>query len=98
MAIILPGYLKYISVFVLLTAILYQYETSSDNKTLLITKEATFQYNRSHVYSIVSDIKRYPLVSSSNYNHLIVLSTNESFSGIPMSVLLNRMPKVKVFD
>lgn len=69
MAIILPRYLKYVSVFILIIAILYKYEISSDQKTLLITKEATFQYNRSHVYKIISDIKRYPMVSSSNLDN-----------------------------
>ncbi len=64
MAFILPRYLKYISVVILIVSILYKYEITPDKKTILITKKATLQYNRSHVYKIITNIEKYPVVCS----------------------------------
>jgi hypothetical protein len=65
MAFILTRYFKYFSIFVLIFSVLYKYEIPSDpsnKKTLLIKKNATFQYNRSHVYNIITNIDKYPTV------------------------------------
>lgn len=64
MAFILPRYLKYFSVVILIVSILYKYEITPDKKTILITKKATLQYNRSHVYKIITNIEKYPVVCS----------------------------------
>jgi len=67
MAIILQGYFKYLSIVIILFAILYQYEipfdrSSSDKNTLLLTKKATLQYNRSYVFKIITNIDKYVAV------------------------------------
>jgi hypothetical protein len=67
MAIIFPGYLKYFSIVIMIVAILYKCEissdqSSSDKKTLLFTKKAILQYNRSYLYKIITDIDKYPVV------------------------------------
>lgn len=66
MASVFPRYLKYLSIVIMIFAILYKYEIpsadSSDKKTLLVTKKSTLQYNRSHVYKIITNIDQYALV------------------------------------
>ena len=62
MAIILSRYFKYFAYVVLIFAILYKYEISSDKKTFVLTKKATLQYNRSYVYKIITNINKYPVV------------------------------------
>jgi hypothetical protein len=48
-------------------AILYKYEipidpSSTDTKTLLFTKSATVQYDRVHVYKVITNIDKYATV------------------------------------
>jgi len=62
MSILSSPYFKYISIFILTISILSQYEISSDKTTLIITKQSTLAYNRSHVYRVLTDIDKYPLV------------------------------------
>ncbi len=67
MATILPRYLKYLSLIVMFFAILYKYEipfdsSSTDKKTLMFTKIATVQYDRAHVYKIITNIDKYASV------------------------------------
>jgi len=68
MATVLPRYLKYVSLIVMLLAVLYKYEipldpsSSSDTKTLMFTKIATVQYDRIHVYKVITNIDKYTLV------------------------------------
>ncbi len=64
---ILPRYLKYFSIVIMIFGILYKYEIppakdSSDRKTFLLTKKSTLQYNRSYVYKIITNIDKYPVV------------------------------------
>ncbi|CAF0751021.1 unnamed protein product [Adineta steineri] len=62
MASTLPPYIKYLSAIVLIFGILYKYEIpTTDNKTFLLTKKSTLQYNKSHVYQIITNIDRYAL-------------------------------------
>lgn len=59
----LPQYLKYCSLIVMFFAILYKYEIpSTDTKTLMITKVATVHYDRAHVYKVITNIDKYPVV------------------------------------
>lgn len=67
MATILPRYLKYLSLVVMFFAVLYKYEipldsASTDTKILMLTKLATVQYDRTHVYKIITNIDKYPSV------------------------------------
>ncbi len=62
MAIILPRYLKYLSLIIMFFAILYKYEISTDTKTFMFTKIATVQYDRAHVYKIITNIDKYASV------------------------------------
>jgi hypothetical protein len=64
MATTLPRYLKYLSLIVMFFAILYKYEipSSTDKKTLMFTKIATLQYDRAHVYKIITNIDKYASV------------------------------------
>ena len=66
MATILPRYLKYLSIIVMFFAILYKYEipidsstTTTDKKIFMFTKTATVQYDRTHVYRILTNIDKY---------------------------------------
>ncbi|CAF1102930.1 unnamed protein product [Rotaria sp. Silwood1] len=66
MAIILPRYLKYLSLIVMFFGVLYKYEvpsdpSSSDTKTLMLTKIATVQYDRAHVYKVITNVEKYAL-------------------------------------
>ncbi|CAF1514075.1 unnamed protein product, partial [Adineta steineri] len=62
MASTLPPYIKYLSAIVLIFGILYKYEIpTTDNKTFLLTKKSTLQYNKSHVYQIITNVDRYAL-------------------------------------
>jgi len=68
MATVLPRYLKYLSLIVMFFAILYKYEiprdpSSPDAKTLMFTKVATVQYDRAHVYKVITNIDKYASVS-----------------------------------
>ncbi|CAF0917252.1 unnamed protein product [Adineta ricciae] len=61
---ILPRYLKYFSLIVLVIAILSKYEVplnsaSTDRKTLMFTKVATIQQDRVHVYKVITNIDKY---------------------------------------
>ncbi len=67
MANILSGYLKYFSIIIIIFAILYKYEISSDRsstdkKTLIVTKKAVLEYNRSYVFNIITNINKYSMV------------------------------------
>jgi len=65
MAFILPKSVKYLSIIVLLISILSKYEISSpsnDNKVFLLTKIATVQYDRAHVYRALTNIEKYTSV------------------------------------
>ncbi len=69
MATVFPRYVKYLSLIVMLFAILYKYEipldpssSSSDPKTFLFTKVATVQYDRKHVYKVLTNIDKYASV------------------------------------
>jgi hypothetical protein len=62
MATILPRYLKYLSIVVIFFAVLYKYEISTDTKTLMFTKTATVQHDRTHVYKFITDIDKYTSV------------------------------------
>ena len=64
MAIVLPGYLKYLSFIILIIAILSKYEipSSTDSKTFLFTKTATIQHDRAHVYKVITNIDKYATV------------------------------------
>jgi hypothetical protein len=62
MATVLPRYLKYVSLIVMLLAVLYKYEIPSDTKTLMFTKIATVQYDRIHAYKVITNIDKYTLV------------------------------------
>ncbi|UJR23201.1 hypothetical protein I4U23_026220 [Adineta vaga] len=66
MATTLPRYLKYLSLIVVLIAILSNYEipsnsSSNDRKTLMFTKIATVQHDRTHVYRVLTNIEKYSL-------------------------------------
>jgi hypothetical protein len=70
MATVLPRYLKYFSLVVMFFAVLYKYEipldpSSSDTKTLMFTKIATIQYDRAHVYKVITNVDKYASVCSS---------------------------------
>lgn len=68
MANILSGCLKYFSIIILIFAILYKYEISSDRsssddkKTLIVAKKAMLEYNRSYVFNIITNINKYAMV------------------------------------
>lgn len=67
MAIVLPAYLKYLSLIVLVIAILSKYEvsfdpSSGDRKTAMLTKIATVQVDRAHVYKFITNIEKYSSV------------------------------------
>jgi hypothetical protein len=67
MATVLPRYLKYVSLIVMFFAVLYKYEipldpSSSDAKTSMLTKIATVQYDRTHVYKVITNIDKYASV------------------------------------
>lgn len=67
MAIVLPAYLKYLSFIVLLIAILSKYEVRfdpslGDKKTAMLTKIATVQVDRTHVYKFITNIEKYTSV------------------------------------
>lgn len=63
----LPRYVKYLSLFVVLIAILYKYEipldpSSPETKTLIFTKVAAVQHDRTHVYKVITNIDKYASV------------------------------------
>lgn len=60
---VLSRSMKYISVVVLFIAMLYKYELPLERNTLLLTKVATVHYDRTHVYRVLTNIKKYPQVS-----------------------------------
>ena len=65
----LTRYSRYLAFFILILAILYQYEipsdiSTSDNSTFLLTKTAIFPRNRTFVYQIIADIQKFPLVGN----------------------------------
>lgn len=67
MAILVSKYLRYTSMVILIFAIFYKYEISSDKsvsdkKTLLLTKKAVLPYNRSFLYEIITNINKYTVV------------------------------------
>ena len=64
---VLPRSLKYFSLIVMCFGVLYKYEipldpSSTDKKTLMFTKIATIQYDRAHVYKVITNIDKYPSV------------------------------------
>ncbi|CAF1643315.1 unnamed protein product [Rotaria magnacalcarata] len=65
MSMALPRYLKYLSLIVMFIAVLYKYEipsgSSSDTKTLMLTKVATVPYDRAHAYQVITNINKYAL-------------------------------------
>ncbi len=74
MATVLPRYLKYLTLIVMLFAVLYKYEipfdlSSSDRKTLMFTKIATVQYDRGHVYKVITNIEKYASVCFISFNY-----------------------------
>jgi hypothetical protein len=67
MATVLPRYVKYLSLIVMLFAVLYKYEipldpSSTDTKTFMFTKIATIQYDQVHVYKVITNIDKYASV------------------------------------
>ncbi len=51
----------------MIIAILYKYEipldsSTTDTKTFLFTKTATLQYDRAHVYKVITNIDKYATV------------------------------------
>ena len=70
MATVLPRYVKYLSLIVMLMAVLYKYEipldpSSTDPKTLIFTKVATVQHDRAHIYKVITNIDKYASVCES---------------------------------
>ena len=68
MPMVLPRYVKYLSLVVMFFAILYKYEipidpSSTDTKTLMFTKIATIPHDRAHVYKVITNIDKYASVS-----------------------------------
>ena len=68
MATAISRYLKYISVLVVIFAILYNYEipqdgSSSNSTTWLLTKTATIHQHPNQVYRVIASIDKYPSVS-----------------------------------
>ncbi|CAF0854945.1 unnamed protein product [Adineta ricciae] len=62
MASFLSRYLKYISFFVLIVAILYKYEipvSPSNSKTLLIKKNSLLPYDKVQVYQLITNIDKF---------------------------------------
>lgn len=67
MASFLSRYLKHISFFVLIIAILYKYEipdSPSNSKTLLIKKNSLLPYDKVQVYQLITNIDKFTGVCS----------------------------------
>jgi len=94
MANTLSGCLKYFSIIMMILAILYKYEissdrSSSDKKTLIVTKQAVLECNRSYVFNIITNINKYAMVFYWNNCRILIFSLNIFFSGIQMLLTLN---------
>ena len=74
MATIFAPYYKYLSLFILIVGVLYQYEIPKNSSlpnagdTFILTKAATLSIGRAQAYKIIADIDKYPLVRCFAYS------------------------------
>lgn len=62
---------KYVSILVVIVAILSKYELEVERNTWLLTKAATIHYDRAHVYRVIANVNKYSQVNSSNIDRLL---------------------------